>query len=177
MKITEALIVEHTVFTTLFDQIERVLPELTALAEVKLLAALVEGLLHRHGGKEDSLAYLALDHVLEEQGELTRLHHDHQEIDARLEQVRAASDLEAARQLLKAALLASREHFRREERTAFPLIERKLQSETLTELGNALKQGTSAPGSIPQRQKGKSLSVRRVPQAEAPSPQIAGAGG
>jgi len=54
---------------------------------------------------------------------MDQLHREHQEIDARLRQAQLAGNLEEARQLLTAALQTTREHFRHEERVAFPLIE------------------------------------------------------
>jgi hemerythrin-like domain-containing protein len=42
-----------------------------------------------------------------------------------------------ARRLLKAAITATREHFRGEERSVFPLLEKVLQEETLTKLGQS----------------------------------------
>ena len=87
MKITEALITEHRVFLSVFDQIERVLPRLTTLAEVKALAGVIEGLLEDHAETETNLAFLALDHVMHHKGQLDRLHAEHHEIDASLHQV------------------------------------------------------------------------------------------
>jgi hemerythrin-like domain-containing protein len=137
MSITEALVTEHGVFFSLFGQIERVLPKLETLAEVKVLTSLVEGLLQDHGETETNLAYHALDHVLADRGELDHMYRDHQEIDAGLKRALAAGDPAEARRLLEAALRASREHFRLEERLVFPLIEKVLQRETLGELGRA----------------------------------------
>ena len=134
MKITEALVAEHTIFLNVFDQIERVLPSLTTPAEVQTMAGIVEGLLERHARTETNLAYLALDHVLEHNGELKRMHQDHHEIDDCLRTVHSASTCAQARRLLKLAITASREHFRAEERSVFPLLERTLREETLTEL-------------------------------------------
>lgn len=135
LTIIEALKVEHSVFVTVFDQIDSLLPELRTLAEVKNLAALVEGLLQGHADTEENLAYAALDHVLQDQGMLSRLYQDHQEIDGHLLKVKSARNLAAARRLLHAALLASRRHFRHEEQSIFPLIENMFQSGTLAELG------------------------------------------
>jgi hemerythrin-like domain-containing protein len=135
MKITEALVAEHTIFLNVFDQIERVLPSLATPAEVQTMASIVEGLLEGHARTETDLAYLALDHVIEHNGELKRMHQDHAEIDDRLRKVHSASSCAQARRLLKSAIAASREHFRAEERSVFPLLERTLQEETLTELG------------------------------------------
>jgi hemerythrin-like domain-containing protein len=68
------------------------------------------------------------------------MHQDHHEIDDRLRKVHAANTCAEARRLLKVAITASREHFRGEERSVFPLLEKVLQEETLTELGQSWMQ-------------------------------------
>ncbi len=144
MKITEVLVAEHTIFLGVFDQIERALPSLATPAEVRTMASIVQGLLEGHAKTETDLAYLALDHVLEQNGELKRMHQEHHEIDDRLRKVRTAKTCAEARRLLKAAILASREHFRGEERSVFPLLERSLREETLSELGSTWMQRQAA---------------------------------
>ena len=101
-------------------------------------------MLEGHAKTETNLAYLALDHVLEHNGELKRMHQDHHEIDDRLRKVHTAKTCAEARRLLKSAILASREHFRAEERSVFPLLEKVLQKETLTELGKTWMQRQAA---------------------------------
>jgi hemerythrin-like domain-containing protein len=140
MRITEALVAEHTVFLNVFEQIERVLPSLTTPTEVQTMAGIVQGLLESHAKTETDLAYLALDHVMEHNGELKRMNQDHHEIDDRLRKVHAAGTCAQARRLLKSAIKASREHFRAEERSVFPLLERTLQEETLSGLGETWMQ-------------------------------------
>ena len=147
MKITEALAAEHTVYLSVFAQIERALPRLTTTGEVRTMAGIIEGLLEAHARTETSLAYLALDHVLEQNGELSRMHQDHHEIDDRLRKVRTARTCAEARRLLRAAIAASREHFRAEEGGVFPLLERVLHQETLAELGSKWMQRQAAPAS------------------------------
>jgi len=105
-----------------------------------MLAGLVEALLQDHGDAETNLAFVALDHALDQKGRLDRLHEDHDEIDDHLRQVKTAATLPEAQRLLTAALLASRKHFRREELTVFPLIEKVLQQETLAKLGRVWMQ-------------------------------------
>jgi hemerythrin-like domain-containing protein len=140
MKITEALVAEHAIFLSVFDQIERALPSLTTPAEVMTMARIVEGLLEGHAKTETNLAYLALDHVQAHNGELEHMHQDHHEIDDRLRQVYTARTCAEARRLLKSAITATREHFRGEERSVFPLLEKMLQEDTLTELGQTWMQ-------------------------------------
>ena len=144
MRITEALVTEHTIFLSVFDQIERVLPSLATPAEVRTMASIVERLLEGHAKTETDLAYLALDHVLEHNGELKRMHQEHHEIDDRLRKVHRARTCAEARRLLKTAILASREHFRGEERGVFPLLEKSLREETLSELGRTWMQRQAA---------------------------------
>ena len=139
MTIIDGLVAEHRVFLTVFDQIERALPDVKTLDEIALLCRLLEALLHNHGAAETDLVYIAFDHVLKEHNQLTHLNHDHQELDVRLREVETIEDLQAARSQLKACLNACRAHFDDEERTVFPLIEKALQHETLLVLGKAWK--------------------------------------
>ena len=134
MKITEILVAEHRIFLSVFDQIERALPGVTTLTEARMLARLVEGMLESHARTETELAYLALDHVLQDKGQLDRLHEEHHEIDTNLHLVHLAGDVARARLMLQTALGASRRHFAFEEQSVFPLIESALQSETLAGL-------------------------------------------
>ena len=134
MKITEILVAEHRIFLSVFDQIERALSGVTTLTEARKLARLVEGMLESHAGTETELAYLALDHVLQDKDQLDRLHEEHHEIDTSLHLVHLAGDVARARLMLQTALGASRRHFVFEEQSVFPLIESALESETLAGL-------------------------------------------
>ena len=139
MTIIDGLVAEHRVFLMLFDQVEQALPGIKTVEEIGLLCRLLEAPLHDHGGAETDLAYIALDHILHQKNHLTRLHHDHQEIDVLLKKVEGIKDLQKARTQLKMALDACRAHFSEEERDVFPLIEKTLQSETLQILGKVWK--------------------------------------
>lgn len=145
MKITDILVVEHTVFRAFFDDVESMLPDLKTVAETKLLARLSEIRLRCHGESEQNLAYTALDHMLKEKGHIGRLYSEHREMDARMEQVQRTDDLAEARRLLKSAIVMSREHFRYEEQTLFPLIAKILKDESLEKLGAAWKQKQALP--------------------------------
>jgi hypothetical protein len=134
MKITEILVAEHRIFLSVFDQIERALSGVTTLTEARKLARLVEGMLESHAGTETELAYLALDHVLQDKDQLDRLHEEHHEIDTSLHLVHLAGDVARARLMLQTALGASRRQFAFEEQSVFPLVESALQSETLAGL-------------------------------------------
>ena len=156
MKVTEALVVEHTVFSKVFDEIDRALLGLNTLEEARLLGTLVTGLLQNHGATEENLFFLTMNNGPAGKDQLYEFQHEHQEIDARLKQAQAASNLDQARQFLIMALRATREHFRHEERVAFPLIERTLHHSALRELGSPWMQddsssraGTDYPPPVP----------------------------
>ena len=133
--ITKVLRMEHAVFCNVFDQVERVLSVTRPAAEVHLLASVVEGLLAGHGETEANLAYSALDHSLADRGALKQLYQDHHEIDDHFKRIHRVNDPALALRLLQKALAATREHFRREEKTVFPLLEKTLRPETLWALG------------------------------------------
>lgn len=135
MTITEALVSEHATFCVVFDHIDRALPHLRRLAEIRCLARLVEGLLLRHGAAEEDLVLVSLDRVLQQKARYNRFYQQHSEIDIRLRQAHESNRFVQARRLLQAALLASREHFQHEERVVFPLVERMVTRERLVKLG------------------------------------------
>ena len=136
MKITEILVAEHAVFHNLFDHIEKTLPRLKTLAEVKSLAATLDALMRPHAGTEDDLLMGQLEHCLEQLGQSETFHEEHEEIDAQLAEVQKARGPKQARDLLLRAVLRSREHFDKEERVVFPLAERVLKAKTLSGLGD-----------------------------------------
>jgi hypothetical protein len=133
--ITRALTAEHQMFTAVFDQVEDLLPNLDRLDELKRLARLLEGLLLSHAKVEGDLLMLARDQAGKDKRRYERCRHEHQEIDSRLTRVHSARNVARARSLLRGALAASRQHFKHEERTVFPLLEKGIQREALTKLG------------------------------------------
>ncbi len=137
--IIDGLVAEHRVFLTIFDQIERSLPEIKTTGEIALICRILERLIHDHGMAETDLAYITFDHVMKEQNRCSRLTHDHEEIDGLLRDVETIKDIEEARSRLKVSLNACRIHFKDEERNVFPMIEKTIQHETLVALGRAWK--------------------------------------
>jgi hypothetical protein len=137
MKITEALLAEHVVFHNIFDHVERVLPGLKTVAEVKAFAGLLEGLLRKHGGSEEEWIFAPLEHCLEQMGQRDTFEKEHREIDSSLSQVLKASRIADARKLLLKAVLASRKHFDQEERIVFALAEKVMRADTLLDLGQS----------------------------------------
>lgn len=133
--ITEVLVAEHRVFLTLFDQVERALPGLKTMDELRPLCRLLQALLHKHGEEENDLSCVAVSHILKEHKRHARLHHDHRKLDALIKQVAVTKDIRKGRSRLRAALAACRAHFGDEEQVLFPLIERALRQDALLALG------------------------------------------
>jgi len=136
MKITKILLAEHVVFHNLFDHIEKSVPKLKTLAEIKSLADTLEVLLRAHSKTEDELFIEPLEHCFEQIGHRKNFHDEHEEIDEALLGVRSARQVKKARKLLLGAVSASRKHFDKEERIVFPMAERTLKAETLKALGD-----------------------------------------
>lgn len=137
MNITEALIAEHQVFHSMFDHIERSLPRLKTLAEVKAVAAVMENMLKSHSKTEDDLLIAPLEHFIEQMGQAETFHEEHEEIDRSLSLIQKTKTVTVARRLLNSAVVASRAHFNKEERFLFPMANKVLNKVTLQTLGRA----------------------------------------
>ncbi|HYG22997.1 MAG TPA: hemerythrin domain-containing protein [Verrucomicrobiae bacterium] len=137
MKITEALLAEHLVFHNLFDHIEKIAPRLKTLAEVKVLASLMETMLSAHSHTEDELFMKPLEPSFEQLGHCAIFHHEHDLIEQNLALVHESKSLKHARHLLLTTVVLCRSHFDKEERIVFPMAERVLKSKTLLELGQS----------------------------------------
>ena len=135
MKITQALLAEHVVFHNLFDCLEQTVPKLEMVAEVKVLAALLESMLKLHSQVEDDLLIQPLEPSFCQLGHHENFHDEHDEIEDHLEQVRAARTLAKSKRELLRAVALSRRHFDKEERIVFPLAERQLSAESQKRLG------------------------------------------
>ena len=135
MKITEILMAEHAVFHNLFDHIEATAPRARTLAEVKLLAVVMDKLTAPHSKTEDELFIEPLEHCFDQIGHKETFHDEHEQIEATLDKVHKAKTVKDAKKILLRAIAACRKHFDKEERIVFPMAERILKAKTLTELG------------------------------------------
>lgn len=135
MKITDALIAEHVVFHTLFDEAEILLRQSTSLAEVRATCALVGRLLERHSVAEHDLLLPSIDPYLEQIGQMKNFHKEDDVIVELLKKAAAAESFADASKTLRKAIQFSREHFDKEERIIFPLADRNLKPESLERLG------------------------------------------
>jgi hemerythrin-like domain-containing protein len=144
IKITEALLAEHVVFHNLFDTVERVLPDLKTLREVHALATVLSAVLKAHSKVEDELIIEPLDHCFEQLGQHDTFHQEHEEIDASLGKCLNCASLRTARDLLRRAVVGSRQHFDKEERLIFPMAEKLLKAKTLAALGDRWREERKA---------------------------------
>jgi len=137
---------EHAVFHNLFDHIEAAAPGLKTLAEVKLLAAIVDRVMAPHSRTEDNLFIGPLEHCFEQIGQNETFHAEHRQIEDALASIRRAKTAAVAKRILLGAIARSREHFDKEERIVFPMAERVLKAKTLTDLGSEwMKQREKPP--------------------------------
>jgi hemerythrin-like domain-containing protein len=135
MRITEALLAEHVVFHTLFDYLERTVPRLKSLSEIRALAQLLEAMLAQHSQVEDALLIEPLEPSFCQLGHDENFHAEHTVIEEHLQQIRHAKRVAPAQKLLLSAVVASRKHFDKEERLVFPLAEKQLSLRSQEALG------------------------------------------
>jgi hemerythrin-like domain-containing protein len=100
-----------------------------------LLATLVDKVMAPHSKTEDDLFIEPLEHCFEQIGQNETFHAEHRRIEETLAKVHKTRTLKDAKCILLKAIAASREHFDKEERIVFPMAERVLKAQTLTELG------------------------------------------
>ncbi|MBT5928518.1 MAG: hypothetical protein HOH33_18095, partial [Verrucomicrobia bacterium] len=74
MKITDALLAEHTVFHSLFELVEKQLEENPTRERIQLLAEMLLHLLDKHGQAEHDLLIPPLEPFLHEFGHLENFH-------------------------------------------------------------------------------------------------------
>src|ERR1044071_6489149 len=145
MKITDALLAEHVVFHNMFDYLERKLPDLKTLAEVRVLASLLGTVLRIHSKIEDRLLIDPLEGAFSQLGQAENFHEEHNEIERGIGSVQSTRRIvEAKARLLKAVVL-SRKHFDKEERLVFPLAEKHLSAKSLLVLGKRWEEQRSVP--------------------------------
>jgi len=137
MKITEILLVEHQMMRALFANVETLLPTLMTLQEIHLVTQIIEGVLDPHGKGEEDFLFSAYNQICQQKKTTLHSYQEHKDIHSSLVLVKNARQPAHARELLKMALLVSREHFNREERGILPLIEKTMSPQTLEDLGQA----------------------------------------
>ena len=123
MKITDALLAEHTVFHGLFDYIEQKLHAEVSACEIGAYAELMLHMLEKHGATEHDVLLPPLEPFLHEIGQYEKFHLEDEVIIGTLKQIPSTESLEESKQILINTIRLAREHFDKEERFVFPLAE------------------------------------------------------
>lgn len=130
MKITDAFLGEHGVFYTQFDELEASLAQ-ADLAGLKQQAIILASALETHAHLEDELIFAADSDI----AVFDMMREEHETIAAGLMQLQQVRELDRARILLREVIETARDHFEKEERVAFPMIEQTLTVAEQQQLG------------------------------------------
>ena len=138
MKLTDALLGEHSAFYMLFDQVEEMATTGGAMAQIRGATTVLAAMVESHATIEEELLFPALEpHMGRDVGPIAQMRADHEELENLLGQIEETEDVAQATTLVAQALSAARNHFRKEEQYLFPMAEKVLGEETLTRLGKA----------------------------------------
>jgi iron-sulfur cluster repair protein YtfE (RIC family) len=135
MKITEGLLGEHALSQALFDRVEAIADDAQTLAELVLAASVLSSAVLSHAQLEDEVLFPALAEGGQVEGPLNVMRAEHKEIELLAAAVSSSVTLEEAREVVLRLLDVLREHFGKEEQVLFPMCERMLGEQKLTELG------------------------------------------
>jgi hemerythrin-like domain-containing protein len=141
MKITDALLAEHTVFHSLFEVVEKQLENNPSTERIHLLAEMLLHLLEKHGQAEHDLLIPPIEPFLHEIGHLENFHNEDDIIIEMLQKITECDSAELASQMLLKTLRLANDHFDKEERFVFPLAEKHISESSLHELGEAWAKG------------------------------------
>lgn len=137
MQVITALLSEHRSLYTQFDELEQLLPTLTALPQLQRQVALLGMTLRRHAGLEDSLLFSVLAPHLGEINPLAMMRGEHHGIVQVLAVLPQIQDLSKAHAGVQFLLEVARTHCAREEQIVYPLVQTMLSSKELHQLGEA----------------------------------------
>lgn len=151
MKITDALKGEHGVFYAQFEFLDTAI-ETESLGVIKSLGAMLAAALAPHAHIENDILFPALEEQLGEGGPTRQFRFEHEEIEGKLKELHElkgthdeiegalarlpdTKNVAQARELIRDALFAAREHFAKEENMLFPMADQMLEERTLENLG------------------------------------------
>jgi hemerythrin-like domain-containing protein len=135
MKITEALLRDHKVFYSQFEDLENALLSHSALPEIESQIDALTASLETHAQLEDELLFAALEPYIGQTGPLAVMRMEHSEIENTFAELQQAADYAATEEWVSHLLQVARPHFAKEEQVLFPTAEQVLDSNTLEQLG------------------------------------------
>jgi hemerythrin-like domain-containing protein len=121
MKITDALLGEHAVFYSMFDHLDKNMPQIDSIQELKSLASIIAAPLVGHSGLENNELFVALDPFLAGQGPLEVMRQEHEEIEGTFSKLGEFEDLDELKTELTRIMRVARDHFKKEEGVLFPM--------------------------------------------------------
>jgi len=136
MRITDALLGEHSAFYMLFDQVELIVATESAIAQWRGATTVLHAMVDAHAKLEEDLLFSALEPLLgKKNGPLAVMMAEHEEMEHMLTCIEEETDVDRAAEWIPEALDAARSHFRKEEQVLFPMANRLLGEEALEQLG------------------------------------------
>lgn len=134
MQIIAALLNEHRLLYTQFDELEQRLPTLTTLPQLQRKVALLGAALHRHATLEDQLLFTALTPQLGAINPLAMMRGEHKGISHLLTALPQMQNLRKAHAGVQFLLEVARMHCAREEQLLYPLTQSTLSNKELQRL-------------------------------------------
>lgn len=135
MKITEGLLGEHALSYALFEHVEAAAEDAGNLTEIFAVGRVLSRAVASHMKLEHEVLFPALVEGGHTNGALDVMRADHKEIELLAGAVAESTTLEEGRGVLLRLVATLREHFEKEEQFLFPICERMLGDQKLSELG------------------------------------------
>lgn len=153
MKITDGFLGEHAIFYAQFTFLEEKMPKAEDLSLVKAQGALLESALASHAALEEELLFQNLEPHIGPGGPLAVMRVEHNQIEGNLTALPRLETCVQAQDNLLQTIQIARAHFAKEEQILYPLSERTLGNDRLSELGEqwaARRKVMIIPHQIPQ---------------------------
>ena len=135
MKITDAFLGEHGVFYALFKHLEQAIPAASQPDQVHMHAAMLASALATHAQLENDLLFSAMEPHVGPMGPLAVMRREHEEIEGTLAGLQEVQDTAEAQRMLLYAIRVARDRFAKEEQILYPMAEKALGAEPLSQLG------------------------------------------
>ena len=138
MVITDILKIEHSMLNYQVEEIERYLPKVTELAELRGQLEIYKAALFSHANLEEELLFRQLETYIGTDGVVLSLRDNmgHYEMEKGVDAILAYDDLEQVKSLVPRLVVKVRKHFEAEETVLFPLAEEEMKYRHLGELGD-----------------------------------------
>lgn len=131
MRLTDALLGEHGVFYSIFDQIEIALEQANSDGEGRALMAGVGAAIASHAQIENDLLLNEMEKRMGPGGPVAVMRDEHERIEAGLQAIAGEQNLEQIRATATELFGLARQHFAKEEQVLFRIAHQQLGDEFL----------------------------------------------